>query len=222
MAYSVTMTENRATTRALRAAVFTALAVPLAALGQVVITGRALPLTLVAGASVAVFLLALALDGARRCFLHLTAVLVPVELLLNTAFNLGQDACASAAQTHGVNLLVCGGDSLDGSALFAAWTGRSTVALQLLVLAVHVVLALAAAAWLRLGDAAVGRIGHAANALRQVLTAAVRVLALLAPLPACPQVLHPAPEPAGGLPPVEGVVLTPAPRRGPPELALAC
>ncbi|GAA5018813.1 hypothetical protein GCM10025734_71140 [Kitasatospora paranensis] len=59
------MTGDR-TTRALRAAVFTALAVPLAALGQVVLTGRQLPLTLVALCTAAVFLLAVALAGAAR------------------------------------------------------------------------------------------------------------------------------------------------------------
>ncbi|WP_354643651.1 hypothetical protein [Kitasatospora camelliae] len=218
------MTENRAT-RALRAAVFTALAVPLAALGQVVLTGRALPLVLVAAAAAGVFLLAAALDGARRCFLHLSAVLLPVELLLNTLFNLGQDSCATAVPSHGVNLLVCGGGSVDGSPLLSGWAGRSTFAVQLLVLAVHLVLALASAAWLRLGDAAVGGLADALRALGTLLATPFRALLgalLLAPLPACPQALVPARTAERPLPLPEDVVLSPAPRRGPPALALAC
>ncbi|GAA2827831.1 hypothetical protein GCM10010441_60280 [Kitasatospora paracochleata] len=214
------MTDNRAT-RALRAAVFTALAVPLAALGQVVITGRALPLTLVAAASLAVFLLALVLDGARHRFLQVSAVLVPVELLLNTVFNLGQDACTTAAPSHGVNLLVCGGDSVGGSSLFADWTGRSTGSLQLLVLAVHLVLALVAAAWLRLGQAALTGVGEAVRALHSLLPAPWRAL-LLSAVPACPAALRPAPERAEAALRPQAVLLTPAPRRGPPALALAC
>ncbi|MEV4561576.1 hypothetical protein AB0K51_31975 [Kitasatospora sp. NPDC049285] len=206
-------------TRALRGAVFTALAVPLAAFGQVAITGRALPLTLVAAAGVAVFLLAVLLDGARRHFLLLSSVLLPVELLLNTAFNLGQDACAAPA--HGVNLLVCGGDSVGGSQLFAEWTHHSPGLLRLLVLGVHLALALAAAAWLRLADAALDGLADAARAVARLLPAPWRSL-LLAALPGCPAVLLPpaAPEPALRRP--QDAVHSPAPRRGPPELALAC
>ncbi|GAA4876225.1 hypothetical protein [Kitasatospora terrestris] len=213
------MTDNRAT-RALRAAVFTALAVPLAALGQVVVTGRALPLTLVAVAGVAVFALALALDGARHRFWQLAAILVPVELVLNTVFNLGQDACASAAQTHGMNLLVCGGDSLTDGSPLAGLTGTSTGALQALVLAVHLALALAAAAWLRLGHAALSGLADALSALAALLPSPWRSL-LLAVLPACPAVLLPPPGHADSPVRPQGVVPSPAPRRGPPALALA-
>src|SRR5689334_11801864 len=100
------MTTDRHATRALRAAVFTALAVPLSALGQVVITGRALPLSLVCAVTAAVFLLALSFTGGERRFLHISAALVPVELVLNAVFNVGQETCATAP-AHGVNLLVC-------------------------------------------------------------------------------------------------------------------
>ncbi|MFJ5229129.1 hypothetical protein ACIQBJ_04425 [Kitasatospora sp. NPDC088391] len=205
-------------TKALRGAVFTALAVPLAALGQVAITGRALPLTLVAAACVAVFLLAVLLDGARRRFLLLASVLVPVELLLNTAFNLGQDACARPV--HGVDLLVCGGDSFSGSDLFAQWTHNSAALLQLLVLGVHLALALAAAAWLRLADAAVSGVAEALHALARTLPGPWRTL-LLAVRAVCPAALLPAAdgEPAPRRP--QDAAHCPAPRRGPPQPAFA-
>lgn len=216
--YSGTMTGIHAT-RALRGAVFTALAVPLAAFGQVAITGRALPLTLVAVASAAVFLLAVLLDGARRRFLLLSAVLVPVELLLNTAFNLGQDACARPARS--VDLLVCGGDSVGTSDLFAQWTHNSAGALRLLVLAVHLVLALAAAAWLRLADAALDGLADARRALATALPGPWRAL-LLAVRACCPAALLPSTgvEPAPRRP--QDVAHCPAPRRGPPQPAFAC
>ncbi|WP_344469608.1 hypothetical protein [Kitasatospora kazusensis] len=211
------MTDNQAT-RALRAAVFTALAVPLSALGHVVITGRALPLTLVVVATATVFVVALAAAGTRRRFLHIAAVLVPVELLLNTAFNLGQDTCASAAPTHGVDLLVCGGGSVDGSFLTTSTPGAA----QALVLMVHLLLALSAALWLRLGDAALGGLAEALRALGELLASPLRVLRLLAPLPGCPVTLAPVPDARQALPRPSEVVLSPAPRRGPPALALAC
>ncbi|MEU9133503.1 hypothetical protein AB0D08_36355 [Kitasatospora sp. NPDC048540] len=214
------MTENQAT-RALRAAVFTALAVPLAALGQVLLTGRALPLSLVAATSVAVFLLAMALSGTRRGFVQISAVLVPVELLLNTAFNLGQDTCATAAPGHGMDLLVCGGGSVDGSSLLTGWAGHSGGWVKLLVLLVHVAVALAAAAWLRLGDRALTGVAEALRAVRALLPAPWRALLTGTPLPACPAALRPVPQAERSLLRPAQLVLTPAPRRGPPALALA-
>ncbi|WP_371501602.1 hypothetical protein OG871_32245 [Kitasatospora sp. NBC_00374] len=214
------MTENQAT-RALRAAVFTALAVPLAALGQVLLTGRALPLALVAVASAAVFVLATALSGTRRGFPHIAAVLVPVELLLNTAFNLGQDTCASAAPGHGVDLLVCGGGSVGGSSLLTDWAGHSGGWVKLLVLLVHLGLALVAAAWLRLGDRALTGLAEAVRGVRALLPAPWRALLPSSPLAGCPAALTPAPEAERPLLRRAQLILTPAPRRGPPALVLA-
>jgi hypothetical protein len=185
VAYSLSMTESRAT-RVLRAAVFTALAVPLAALGQVVLTGRPLPLTLVLGCTAAVFLVALALDGARHGLWRLAAVMVPVELLLNTAFNLGQDGCATvAARSHGVDLLVCGGGSVDGSPVLSGLAGQSAGSLRLLVVLAHLVLALAAALWLRLGDAALGGAAQVLRALRAVAASAVGLPGRVGALAGC-------------------------------------
>ncbi|MFE6052334.1 hypothetical protein ACFQ6N_16390 [Kitasatospora sp. NPDC056446] len=224
------MTTSSHATRALRAAVFTALAVPMAALGQVVITGRPLPLSLVAWACAVVFLLAAALAGGERRMLHISGVLVPVELLLNTTFNLGQAGCgpvlSGQVPTRGVNLLVCGGGSMDGS-LLAGPLGHAgqlaPAATQLLLLLVHLVIALAAAAWLRLGDAALSGLARALHALRASLARPLRaLLVLLLPAPVRPVLRVPLPVSDHVRPRREDVVLSPAPRRGPPAFAPAC
>lgn len=216
--------------RALRAAVFTALAVPLSALGQVVITGRPLPLTLVAAATATVFLVSAALAGGERRLLHISGVMVPVELLLNTTFNLGQTGCGPVLSehvpAHGMNLLVCGGGSVGGS-LLSGPLGHdgpfAPAATQLLVLLVHLVIALAAAAWLRLGDAALTGLARALRALRQSVAAPLRaLLLLLVPAPERPVLRVPLPVSSDERPRREDVVLSPAPRRGPPAFAPAC
>ncbi|MFD4910814.1 hypothetical protein [Kitasatospora purpeofusca] len=223
-------TSSTHATRALRAAVFTALAVPLSALGQVVITGRPLPLTLVVVATVVVFLVAAVLAGGERRLTQIAAVLVPVELLLNTTFNLGQTSCGPVLgadlPARGMNLLVCGGGSVDGSSLLYGQLGHSgrlaPAATQLLLLLVHLVIALAAAAWLRLGDAALSGLLRALRALRQAVAAPLRALvALLVPAPARPVLRVPLPVPDRRRPCREDVVLSPAPRRGPPLFAPA-
>ncbi|MFD0401392.1 hypothetical protein ACFV84_34195 [Kitasatospora sp. NPDC059811] len=224
------MTTSTHAIRALRAAVFTALAVPLSALGQVVITGRPLPLSLVAAATAVVFLVAAALAGGERRLLHISSVLVPVELLLNTTFNLGQAGCGPILSEHvparGVNLLVCGGGSVDGS-LLAGPLGHvgplAPAATQVLLLLVHLVIALAAAAWLRLGDAALSGLARSLRALRQSLARPLRALVLLLlPAPVRPVLRVPLPVSDRERPRREDVVLSPAPRRGPPVLAPAC
>ncbi|RKT19241.1 hypothetical protein BX285_3697 [Streptomyces sp. 1114.5] len=224
------MTTSTHATRALRAAVFTALAVPMAALGQVVITGRPLPLSLVASACVVVFLVAAAMAGGERRMLHISGVMVPVELLLNTTFNLGQTSCGpmltGQVPARGVNLLVCGGGSMDGSLLSGSLghAGQlAPVATQLLLLLVHLVIALAAAGWLRLGDAALSGLARALRALQKSLARPLRaLLVLLLPAPVRPVLRVPLPVSDRVRPRREDVVLSPAPRRGPPAFAPAC
>ncbi|GHH66216.1 hypothetical protein GCM10018781_19740 [Kitasatospora indigofera] len=216
------MTTSHAT-RALRAAVFTALAVPLSASGQVVVTGRPLPPALVAGATVVVFLVAAALAGAERRLLHISAVLVPVELLLNTTFNLGQTTCAPAfgaghGPVHGMNLLVCGGGSMDSSFLPGP---VAPAAAQVFLLLVHLLVAVVAALWLRLGDSALSGLAGALRALGESLGGPLRRLLLLAPVPASPVRLVPPPVADRPRPRRTDVLCGPAPRRGPPVLALA-
>ncbi|MFE4518974.1 hypothetical protein ACFRMQ_32860 [Kitasatospora sp. NPDC056783] len=224
------MTISSHTTRALRAAVFTALAVPMAALGQVVITGRPLPLSLVASACAVVFLVAAVSAGGERRMLHISGVMVPVELLLNTTFNLGQTSCSPVltgqVPARGVNLLVCGGGSVDGSLLGGplGHAGQSApAATQLLLLLVHVVIAVAASAWLRMGDAALSGLARALCALRESLAGPLRALVvLLLPAPARPVLRVPLPVSDRARPRRADVVLSPAPRRGPPAFAPAC
>ncbi|WP_371483187.1 hypothetical protein [Kitasatospora sp. NBC_00315] len=223
------MTSSRAI-RALRAAVFTALAVSLSASGQVVVTGRPLPLGLVAEAAVVVFLLAAALAGSERRLPHISAVMIPVELLLNTAFNLGQSTCAPVQDAghlpvRGVNLLVCGGGSVDGS-LFSGQFGPSgplsPAATRLLLLLVHLAVALLAALWLRLGDAALTALASALRVLRRSLAAPLRLLLPLAPVPGRPVLRVPPPVRDLPRPHRTDALLGPAPRRGPPVLVPAC
>lgn len=82
-------------TRTLRAAVFAALLVLLAGLGQVLVTGRPLPLGTLAVAGVAVFAVAFALSGRERGYRVVAAVFLPLELGLSALFDLAQSTCPS-------------------------------------------------------------------------------------------------------------------------------
>lgn len=208
-------------TRALRATVFATLAVPLSALGHVLVTGRALPVNLVVAAGGVVFLLAVLLSGTERGFLQIAALFLPVELLLNTTFNLGQDACPRPTRTHGLDLMVCGGGSVgagDGSGLTLA-----PALVELALLAVHVAATLLAALWLRLAEAALARLPELVRTLARLRPGALLALLLLAPVPARPAPGVPLPEPRPEHAPAEDLPLGPSRRRGPPAAyALAC
>ncbi|MDH6132320.1 hypothetical protein P3T37_001705 [Kitasatospora sp. MAA4] len=210
-------------TRALRATVFAALAVPLSALGHVLVTGRPLPLDLVIAAGAVVFLLAVVLSGAERGFLQIAAIFLPVELLLNTTFNLGQDACPSPTRTHGLDLMVCGGGTVGNGGGTPLTLAPALV--ELLLLVVHVVATLLAALWLRLAEAALVRlprlVGELARLTPGTLLALLRLA--LAPLSARPAPGVPLPEPRPEHAPTEDLPLGPSRRRGPPAaFALAC
>ncbi|WP_083975641.1 hypothetical protein [Kitasatospora mediocidica] len=207
-------------TRALRATVFAALAVPLSAVGHVLVTGRPLPLNLVIAAGVVVFVLAAVLSGAERGFLQIAAIFLPVELLLNTTFNLGQDACPRPTRTHGLDLMVCGGGTVGGG---GSELTLAPALVELLLLAVHVVATLLAALWLRLAEAALARLPRLVRALARLTPGALLALLRLAPLPARPAPGAPLPDPRPEHAPTEDLPLGPSRRRGPPAaFALAC
>ncbi|MFB7381631.1 hypothetical protein ACFC6U_36330 [Kitasatospora purpeofusca] len=207
-------------TRTLRAAVFAALLVLLAGLGQVLVTGRPLPLGTLAVAGAAVFAVAFVLSGRERGYRVVAAVFLPLELGLSALFDLAQSTCPSLppGAARGLEPLLCGGGSLGGLLLGHGLSRPVGLALLLLL---HTVLALAAAYWLRSADAALSGLARTARILgdfaRRFPAAAGHWLALLtAPLPARPVARVPFPRASRVLVPAESVRLRPAVRRGPP------
>ncbi|MEC4017931.1 hypothetical protein [Streptomyces sp. H27-D2] len=190
--------------RALRAALFTALCVTLSAASHVLLSGVPLPLSTVLALCAAVFALSYALAGRERGYWRIAALLVPLELAADTVFTTGQHACYGQSggpvtgplRSVGVDLL-CGGGSF-GTPLARMAAARDGAALRIgdgatswtapwLLLAAHVAVGLAAALWLRRGEAALGQLLRAVGVLtfRPLLTAlatvAASVCAALAP-----------------------------------------
>ncbi|MFE2725380.1 hypothetical protein [Kitasatospora sp. NPDC059327] len=206
--------------RTLRAAIFAALVVLLAGLGQVLVTGRPLPLGTLALAGGAVFAVAFVLAGSERGYPAIAAVFLPLELGLSALFEFAQSTCPSLppGSARGFEPLLCGGGSLGGVLL---GHGLSRSAALLTLLALHSAIALAAAFWLRRADAALSGLAAVARVLgdfaRHLPTAGRRLLLLLAaPVPARPVVRMPFPRASRVRVPVEDVLLSPAVRRGPP------
>lgn len=174
------MVISRADIRVLRAVVFTALCVALSAGAHVLLSGVPLPLIPLALLSGVVCALAFAVAGRERGFWHIAALLIPLELAVDTVFTTGQHACygqgggpvTGLARLLGVDLLCAGGSwgaplarVVSGPDTTPVPTAVSPTASPWLLLAVHVTVGLLAAAWLRRGEAA----------LVQVLRAAVAV-----------------------------------------------
>ncbi|MEU4211483.1 hypothetical protein AB0F13_16035 [Streptomyces sp. NPDC026206] len=171
MADSALMDISAARLRALRAALFTALCVLLSAASHVLLSGRALPAPAVAAAGAAVFALAYALAGEERGFWRIAALLVPLELVSGALFTTGQDTCYGGAghPAPGALSWLCGA-SMGGPLAGLAAPGTA----PWLLLAGHIAVGLLAAAWLRRGEAALGRL------LRAAAVAAFRPLLLAA------------------------------------------
>ncbi|MCX4962204.1 hypothetical protein [Streptomyces virginiae] len=188
--------------RGLRAALFSALVVLLSSGSHVLMSQVPLPPTLVAGAFVGVFAIAYALAGRERGFGPIAGLLVPLELAADTVFTTGQHLCygpaggpvAGPLRAMGLDAL-CGGTPVGGP--LAEVTGPADAAALLaspgpytpwLLLGAHVSVGLLAAAWLRHGERALGRL------LRAVAAFAFRPLRLAAASGAA------APRPARALP----------------------
>ncbi|MEV6315053.1 hypothetical protein [Streptomyces sp. NPDC051776] len=164
--------------RTLRAALFTALCVTLSAASHVLLSGVPLPVMTVAGLSAGVFAIAWALAGRERGYGAIAALLIPLELAADTVFTTGQHACygraggpvAGPLRSVGVDLLCSGGDFGTPLAHMASrqpaapLTVASDPATPWLLLAAHVAVGLAAAAWLRRGESALVRLLRAVGA----------------------------------------------------------
>ncbi|MEU5144325.1 hypothetical protein [Streptomyces sp. NPDC021139] len=221
--------------RAVRAALFTALAVTLSTASHVLLSGVPLPLPTVAAVAAAVFLIAYALAGRReRGFGRIAALLIPLELAADTVFTTGQHVCygraggpvAGPLRSVGFDVL-CG----DGTGVHAGVTAPLTrvtgaetdrmasVLAQAapgtawLLLAAHVGVGLLAAAWLRRGERALGQLlgAVAATTFRPLLLAVAAVSARRAPA-----VLRPAPPVRRTTGARERILTHSLGRRGPP------
>ncbi|WP_377272108.1 hypothetical protein [Peterkaempfera sp. SMS 1(5)a] len=212
---------------AVRAALFTGLLLVLSAGSHVLLSRAPLPAPTMAAAGAGAFALALLLGRRERSYGQIAALLVPLELALDTLFTSGQSTCYSATgggpltgPWHSVSaLLMCGGDPASG----AATVPSAGAAAPWLVLAAHLLVGLAAAWWLRAGEAGAFRVlravaDTAAAALRAVPALLAALLAAQAPAPSPPP---PAPRRVAlpAVPPLLHSVV----RRGPPYgLRTAC
>ncbi|MFD1831979.1 hypothetical protein ACFSJS_20345 [Streptomyces desertarenae] len=212
--------------RAARAAVFTALCLALSSGAHVLLTAEPLPYAPLLLVGAAVFAVAFALAGRERGYWSIAGLMVPLELAADTVFTTGQHTCygqaggpvAGPLRSLGLDLLCAGGDFGTPLARMAA-PGSSPLpaaahpAAPWLLLAAHVAVGLAAAAWLRRGDAALTRLLRAAAAavFRPLLLAAT---ALRTPPAAAGPGTRPGPGPAG--PRALPLLVHSVVRRGPP------
>lgn len=229
---------NAVGVRTVRAVVFTALCVTLSAGAHVLLSGEPLPLVPLLAVCAFVFVPAFGLAGREREYGRIAALLVPLELLSDTVFTSGQHACYGQAggpvtgplRSVGVDLM-CGGGSLGSplARMTAVHGGHGAAVLPSptgpwapwLLLAAHVGVGLAGAAWLRRGEAAVARLLRAASTraaqagwpLRLAAAAAARFGAYGAPVtaPAPPAASARQPHPAP-------LLLHSVARRGPPAV----
>jgi hypothetical protein len=222
--------------RVARAAVFASVSLSLSAGGQLLATGAPLPVATVLWAGLAVFLLALLLAAENeRGYAGIAALLVPLELVLNATFNIGQASCGPGVPPdralNGLpNLLLCGGGDLHGPSAGPVRPGLLHLSLPVapsawqftLLLAVHLLAALLAALWLRRGEAAVFRTLRAVAVVAVVATVPLRMLfAVLVPVVRAVGVAV-APAPRRSQPGPQEVLLHTARRRGPPLLPVMC
>ncbi|MFE7096463.1 hypothetical protein [Streptomyces erythrochromogenes] len=178
--------------RGLRAALFSAVVVLLSSGSHVLMSQVPLPPALVGGAFAGVFAIAYALAGRERGFGPIAGLLVPLELAADTVFTAGQHLCYGPAggpvsgplRAMGLEEL-CGGTPVGGPLTEVTGPAADAAALlsspgpytPWLLLGAHVSVGLLAAAWLRHGERALGRLlrAVAAFAFRPLLLAAAAV-----------------------------------------------
>ncbi|WP_328912880.1 MULTISPECIES: hypothetical protein [unclassified Streptomyces] len=225
------MEEIRPRLRAARAALFAALCVTLSSTSHVLMARTPLPLTAVAGAFAAAFALAYVVLGRReRGFWPIAALMVPLELAVDTLFTSGQQACygPSGGPVTGSwrsfhEAVFCNGGDVGGQ--LSAVPGASLApempssAAPWLLLGVHVAVGLLASWWLRRGEAALHRVLRAvgAAAFRPLLFAvAARTVRAAAPRRVRPATARTAAGALSARPLLHAVV-----RRGPPFVPVA-
>ncbi|WP_353942037.1 hypothetical protein ABII15_10590 [Streptomyces sp. HUAS MG91] len=195
--------------KAVRAALFTAVAVTLSAASHVLLSRAPLPLPTVGAIAAAVFVIAYALAGRERGFGRIAALLVPLELAADTVFTTGQHVCYGAAggpvagplRSFGFDVL-CAGNVGTPLAQMTGGTGRAAgllahpgPAASWLLLGAHVTVGLLAALWLRRGEQALAQSlrALAAFAFRPLIVAWATVTAHLEPVAARPRPAAPVP-----------------------------
>ncbi|MFK0289602.1 hypothetical protein ACIQU6_03800 [Streptomyces sp. NPDC090442] len=207
--------------RAVRAALFTALCVPLSATSHVLLSHRPLPPAILAAVCAGVFTAAYAHSGRERGYGRTAALLVPLELTADTVFTTGQQTCYGPAggpvtgPLHAVGVdLLCRGTGPAGPAGLPHGLPALRPAAGWLLLAAHLTVGLLAAAWLHRGQRALGTLLRAAatGAGRPLRTAAALARAAAVPPRPCPRPPRP-PAPARPLPRLAHCVR----RRGPPS-----
>jgi hypothetical protein len=149
----------------------------------VLLSGVPLPLAPLLAVGGVIFLLAFALADRERRYGRIAALLIPLELLADTVFTTGQHACygqgggpvTGPLRSVGVDLLCSGGTFGTPLARVAAQGRHGSEALPLgpleteptttpfVLLAAHIAVGLAAAAWLRRGEAALAGLLRAAS-----------------------------------------------------------
>ena len=185
-----------------RALLFTLFAVVLSSGSHVLLTDEPLPWPTILAAGLGAFALALLLGRRERSYAGIAALLIPLELGLDTLFTDGQASCYRATDGgpllgpwHSVNsLLFCGNAGQAGGALRTAPALTGQVGHGItpwLVLAAHLLIGLIAAWWLRRGEIAAYRLVRATGAylrhlgapLRRALRLLLAALRAPAPLP---------------------------------------
>ncbi|GAB2608089.1 hypothetical protein GCM10027168_46370 [Streptomyces capparidis] len=198
--------------RTLRAALFTALCVTLAASAHVLLSRSPLPLATLAVVAAGVFGAAFALAGRERRLAHIAALLVPLELAVDWVFTRSQDTCygTSGGPVPG-SLRSVGALCGDGSSVGTVIELPGGMVPAWLLLLAHVAVGLIAAWWLRQGEAAAFRL------LRALAAVAVAPLRLVLSVPVTAPVPFPARRRRDERPsPTEAAVRRYVARRGPP------